>query len=38
MAPPFFADINNKDSYVMLESTIDYGTNGFGREDKEVFL
>jgi len=38
MVPSFFADISNKDSYVMPESMIDYGTNGFGREDKEVFL
>ena len=38
MVPSFFADITNKDTYVMPERMIYYKTNGFGKEDKEVFL
>ncbi len=38
MVPSFFVDIIYKDSYVMTDYMTNYKTNGFGKEDKEVFL
>ncbi len=37
MVPSFFADIINKDTYVVQVSKTYHITKGFGREDKEVF-
>ncbi len=38
MVPLFFADITGKGTYVMKDCMTNHKTNGFGKEDKEVFL
>lgn len=38
MVPSFYVDIICKGTYVMTGYMTSYKTNGFGKEDKEVFL